>query len=338
MGLNFKGLIHESRLILAVGVCLALVSMVAEVQLFMDYAQKPNDKGLAALTALALVACQFLFVGLAIDMWRKKHFCLAAMLALVLLLLVLISVTGTAAFFESRFASTSQQSTVKSDQYKMQLTLIDDLEQQRQDYRRSANELSLTGNPLNAARKMAKAEKALEDKKAAIEKLATIKSAPANSGSALVDLAGNYRWLVWYTLAALVDVCALLCFAVLAVGKNKEVLQTQTVKVQTNTQTQTTKHTLKQTIDSQTQAGPTNEQTAREVTANKKAEQAQEVKRQILSGFFGDEPGVRKVMEHFSIKTHSVVAAIFEELASSGDVRRHENGKKWLLVQKQLIA
>ncbi len=330
MGLNFKGLIHESRLVLAVGIALALVSMVAEVQLFMDYAQKPNDKGLAALTALALVACQFLFVGLAIEMWRKKHFGLAAMLFLVLLLLVLISVTGTAAFFESRFASTSQQSTVKSDQYKMQLVLISDLEQQRQDFRKSATDLSLSGNPLNAARKMAKAEKALEDKTAAIEKLAAIKSAPASSGSALVGLVGNYRWMVWYTLAALVDVCALLCFAVLAVSKNKQVLQTQ---LATNTQTQTAKQTL-----GQTEAEPTNEQTSTEVTATKKSEQATEVKRQILSGAFGDEPRVRRVMDHFQIKTHSVVAGIFDDLARSGDVKRHENGRTWLLVQKQLIA
>lgn len=45
----------------------------------------------------------------------------------------------------------------------------------------------------------------------ALTKLENIKAAPTNTGSSMVLLIGECRWLVWYVLACLVDVCALLC-------------------------------------------------------------------------------------------------------------------------------
>ncbi len=320
LGSNKKELTFKYRLVLAVGCCLALVSMAAEVQLFVSYAISLPDKVFAGITALALVVCQFIFVGLAVDMLRQKHFFLSAVLALVTAVLFIISVSGTAAFFESRFASIHQASRAQSDVYQLQLKLIEDLTQQEEIYKSNALALKKVDKVTRAGLQLDRSVQVSNKRSEALLKLESIEGAPTNAGSALVALMGEYRWLVWYVLAGLVDVCALLCFSVLAVCK-------QTVQKQ-NTQTQAfekqkTKKQLKQAgvlQNKQTQAD--------------KSELIEAIKQDIIGGVFGDSPGVRRVMEAFNIKTHSVVAGVFGQLEAAGKIKRHQNGRTWLKINK----
>ncbi len=313
LGSNKKELTLKSRLVLAVGCCLALVSMTAEIQLFVSYAISLPDKLFAGITALALVACQFIFVGLAIDMLRQKHFYLSGLLALVTLVLFVISVSGTAAFFESRFASMHQANRAKSDVYQLQMRLVKDLTQQEEIYKSNALALKAVNKVTRAGLQIDKATKVASARAKAILKLEKIKAVPSNAGSALVALMGEYRWLVWYVLAGLVDVCALLCFSVLAVGKQTQVLATLKTKKQ-----------LKQTGVAQTNKS--------KQTQIDKTELTEKIKEDITSGIFGKSPGVRRVMEAFNIKTHSVVAGVFGQLEEAGLIRRHDNGRTWVLI------
>ncbi|MEH6345021.1 MAG: hypothetical protein V7785_08050 [Bermanella sp.] len=310
LGSNEKELTHSRRLVLAVGCCLALVSMAAEIQLFVSYAISLPDKLFAGITALALVACQFIFVGLAIDMLRQKHFCLSALLALVTLVLFIISVSGTAAFFESRFTSVHQANRAQSDVYQLQLKLIEDLTQQENIYKSNALALKKVDKVTRAGLQIDKAVAVSKARASALLKLEKINATPTNAGSALVALMGEYRWLVWYVLAGLVDVCALLCFSVLAVCK-----QTQTQKVKKQFK-KTAVVQIKQYKQTQTD----------------KLELAEKIKQDIIGGVFGDSPGVRRVMEAFNVKTHSVVAGVFGQLEVAGQIKRHANGRTWLLV------
>ena len=312
---------HKRRLVLAVGCCLALVSMAAEVQLFVSYAISLPDKLFAGITALALVACQFIFVGLAIDMLRQKHFCLSGLLALVTLVLFIISVSGTAAFFESRFTSMHQANRAQSDVYQLQLELIEDLIQQEAIYKSNALALKKVDKVTRAGLQLDRSVQVSKAREKALLKLENIKAAPTNASSALVALMGEYRWLVWYVLAGLVDVCALLCFSVLAVNKNT----VQTVQKQ-NSRTQNTKKQHKHTCSVQTKP---NNQTQ---TRIKQTELTEKIKQDIIDGVFGDSPGVRRVMEAFNVKTHSVVAGVFGQLEEVGKIKRHNNGRTWVLL------
>ncbi len=317
LGSNKKELTHSRRLVLAVGCCLAMVSMAAEVQLFVSYAISLPDKLFAGITALALVACQFIFVGLAIDMIRQKHFCLSGLLALVTLVLFIISVSGTAAFFESRFTSMHQANRAQSDVYQLQLKLIEDLTQQEAIYKSNALALKKVDKVTRAGLQLDRSVQVSKARTEALTKLENIKAAPTNAGSALVGLMGEYRWLVWYVLAGLVDVCALLCFSVLAVCK-----QTQQIVQKQNTQTQNTKnstelHVLYKQKNKQTQID--------------RSELTEKIKQDIIDGVFGDSPGVRRVMEVFNVKTHSVVAGVFGQLEEAGKIKRHDNGRTWQL-------
>ncbi len=318
LGSNKEGLTSKSRLVLAVGCCLALVSMAAEVQLFVSYAISLPDKVFAGITALALVACQFIFVGLAIDMLRQKYFCLSGLLALVTVVLFIISVSGTAAFFESRFTSMHQATRAQSDIYQLQLKLIEDLTQQEAIYKSNALALKKVDKVTRAGLQLDRSVQVSKARAEALLKLENIKAAPTNAGSALVALMGEYRWLVWYVLAGLVDVCALLCFSVLAV--NKKTVQKQ------NTHVQNTKKQYKQTCSVQTKP---NKQTQ---TRIKQTELTEKIKQDIIGGVFGDSPGVRRVMEAFNVKTHSVVAGVFGQLEASGKIKRHDNGRTWGLI------
>ena len=319
LGSNEKALSTKNRLVLAVGCCLALVSMAAEIQLFVSYAISVPDKLFAGITALALVACQFIFVGLAIDMIRQKHFCLSGLLALVTLVLFIISVSGTAAFFESRFTSMHQANRAQSDVYQLQLKLIEDLTQQEAIYKSNALALKKVDKVTRAGLQLDRSVQVSKERAEALLKLENIKAVPTNAGSVLVALMGEYRWLVWYVLAGLVDVCALLCFSVLAVCNLQD---------QTNTQSQVskkqkTKKQIKGTFEAQTNKS--------KQMQTEKTDLAKKIKEDITSGIFGKSPGVRRVMEAFNIKTHSVVADVFGQLEEAGKVYRHENGRTWVL-------
>ncbi len=313
------GIIHslsvtQKRVLLGVGLCLAMASALAQVILFIGFSNDGLDKLLAGVIALALVGCQFVFVSVAITLAKAKHYFLAGCLFLILGLLLWVSVSGSASFFESRFNGQQQIGLEESGAYQEQKLFIGEYREQAEAFRASAAVATRKGNSAAAGYLLRQAKKATKSAQQAASELLTIKIQTKSSGEELAVLAGEHRWLLWYTLAALVDVCALLCFAVLGVaGESVSDVGVLTQGVETQTPS----------------PAPAPAPTPRQVIDPLKIEL---IKQQIVGGHFGNNPGVRAVMREHGISSHKVVSGIYQDLEAVNVIKRAANLKTYELV------
>ena len=318
------GIIHsltatQKWFLLVLGLCLAMASAIAQVILFTSYANSGIDTALAGLIALALVGCQFVFVSVAISLAKAKHYFMAVCLGLVLVVLLWVSVSGSASFFESRFNGQQQASLKTTDAYQVQRLLMDDYRQQASALRVAATAANEKGNAAASGYLLRQAKGATKLAQQAASELLTMKPQEKSSGEELASLAGDNRWLLWYTLAALVDVCALLCFAVLGVDR-KNVLSSGVLKKGVETETETETQTQTQT---QTTAKPRKAIDPEKIVL---------IKQQIKNGHFGKKPGVRAVMKEHHITSHKVVSSIYQDLEADNVVKRAANLRTYELV------
>ncbi len=300
----------------ALGLGLALVSMGCEIVLFMDYAQSYLDKAFAFITALALVGCQFAFMGAAIHQVKThKRFWFAGCLFATLGVLFFVSVAGTASYFESRFEVEQQSDLKNTGVYKIQKAFMDDYLSQAQAFKAAAKVATAKGSAPDAGYLLRQAKQATAMAQQAAQKLQSIPTPTQSSGA---TLAGNTGGWLWVVLAALVDMCPLLCFAVISLeGKPASVLKP---KIETPT---TENKTVK------------NENSLKPYT-NKQIKHAQDnrIMVEILTGVYGNEPGVREVMRKNDIKSYPRMDAIFSTLKEANKIKQDENSKQYQLIKK----
>lgn len=137
--LNLPKKTMQGWLITGFGLCLVGVSMLAEIQTLISYADSESltEQGLALAMAVGLIGCQFVFVGAAIHVW-KTHKPLAWLLAFFTLLLFVLSVSGTAATLQSWYATDTNKTLKSSDEYKTQQVLIKQLLNESVEYKKSS--------------------------------------------------------------------------------------------------------------------------------------------------------------------------------------------------------
>jgi hypothetical protein len=301
---------NNKTIILILGLVLALVSIVCEVMLFMDYGQTVFDKTLAGITAGALVGCQFGFVAFAVNAWREYKIVNSMVLFCVIAVLFFISVSGTASFFESRFSGQQESALKNSSEYESQAALVLEYQDQAKALRlasKSADKSADKGWLLTQA------QQATKMAQQASEKLLIIQPQAKTSGATLAEFSGQSRWGLWYAIAVLVDLCPLLCFAITVTPQNKRDLKTKAVsKIET----------------------PKKE--AIEKPQNKKQDMAQKIaviKKRISAGDFGETPGVRQVMRETGIKSNPLIKTAFNELEAANIVSQCPDTKTYSLLK-----
>jgi hypothetical protein len=303
----------NKTIILLLGLVLALVSIVCEIMLFMDYAQTTFDKTLAGITAGALVGCQFGFVGFAVNAWRTKRPGVALVLFAVITVLFFISVSGTASFFESRFSGEQETALKNSSEYENQLALVVGYQAQAKALRDAAKAANDKGNSWNAGQLLNKSQEATRMAQQQNEKLTQMQPLAKTSGAALAAFSGQGRWAFWFAIAALVDMCPLICFAIAVTPQRRNDLKVNAVSKK------------------ETPAKPITEK-----TKNKKEEileKVAQVKRRISQGEFGKTPGVRQVMRETGIKSNPLIKAAFNELETANIVRQCPETKTYSLLK-----
>jgi len=296
----------QNKLILLLGVILAGVSIMCEVLFFIDFTESVTDKVIATVTAVALVGCQFVFLGAAMHMARLKKTVLSILLSIALLFLLIISVSGTASFFESRFVSQNNINLKNSDVYLFQKQLISDLGEQNKALKTAAITANDKGNSWDAGRLLRSAQKAANSQADAINKLSSIQTTTKTAGASLAAFTGELRWGLWFVMAALVDICALLCFAV--TNSYCSSVKISKTSIKHNKQKKIKQAVINEGID-------------------------EVIKNEIINGKFGMSPRVRSVMTEHK-KGHSFIKNIFEDLIAMGVLERIEGGRTFNLVEQ----
>lgn len=317
MKLNLQDLKTEKAILKVVALVLAFVSIASQVILFTDYGQGGVGKGLLGLAAFGLVACQFVFVGVAVNVWRLGCYPLALALVFMVVVLFGVSVACSAAFLESNVSQDEAQTKESGAVYKMLVSQVEKYQALAVSHQANGEALEAVNKITRAGGQYRQAGEATNKADAALAKLMKLKAPVKSSGGALISLVGENRWWVWFVLSGLIDLCALFCFAVLSV-----------LKTQTRVETQTPVKTRKQ---EKTKTGTPGDKITLEKRQVGVRSDLDEIGEKIKAGFYGDSPGVRQVMRENEIKSYPPIKRLFDELQASGHLVRNENGKTFEL-------
>lgn len=241
----------EKTAMLAFAFVLTGVSIVCEVLFFIEQTTVVIDTIIAAIIGGSLVCFQFLFTAVATKFWYRGSYKLASVLFVITALLFTLSLSATASFFESRFQTSQQNQIHDSNDYKLNMALINDLTTQEKTLTDSANASTGLGNAWYAGQLLEKASEASEKRQTLINKLNNATAQNPDATTALVSLIGSGRWVLWVVLAGLVDLCPLIAFTAFAINETTNIKhKTNKPPSQTKQQPQTnTKQVVRNTAD-----------------------------------------------------------------------------------------
>lgn len=289
-----------------IGSTLAIVSIYCSAVFWSSFASTLSDQIIAATIAAALVACQYLFFIVRKNHTGKiKHAHTAAVF-----ILFITSAAATIAWLESRYQSTNK-TELKSDViYNQKITHLAELNKKLA----TLNNNAATDTALDFRARAKSTLRQAEQTEYKIEKLtrelSQFKSISNNAGSTLANNLNTMRWFLWVLLAALVDICPMICFSNTTKNNIATIQNDQTVAPQPAP-------TLK-----------TNEPAIYE-------ELALTIADEISSNQYGDKPSVRAVMMQHNIR-HDRAKTIFEQLAHMNIVKR--DGQRFTRIKNPLNA
>lgn len=301
----------ERFIMLALALVLAAVSVVCEVLLFTEQTVMPIDTALAAIVGLALVCFQFLFAALAPKFWQASQRTIAGVMYLITAVLFAISLSATAGFFESRFQENQQTQLHNSNDYKLKMSVVDDLEKQEKTLTDSANAAKEKGNAWYAGQLLMKASEASENRRTVIGQLSNETTPNTDATTALVSVIGAGRWALWIVLAALVDLCPLIAFSCYALRQTPVKTGIANIQIPIQTQAKQSQTPTEQPKDSQTNSD----------NGHPTPDEIKEAIKQMPAG----QIGVRASMRHAETTNYQRTKQALEELTKEGFLTEESN-------------
>lgn len=290
-----------NTLTITAGLVLAVISVYCSAVLWSSFANTTADQVIAASIAATLVACQYLFF-----ITRKQHtgkMKLAHTAAIFVLFIT--SAAATIAWLESRYQATNK-TDLKSDViYNQKITHLAELNKKLATLNNNASADTNADYRARAKSTLRQAEQTEYKIEKLTREISQHKTTGNNSGSTLANNLSVSRWIFWALLAALIDLCPMLCFANVT-NKTATIRKNQTVAPQPAP-------TLK-----------TNEPAIYEELALTIAEE-------INNNQYGEKPSVRAVMMQHNIR-HDRAKLIFEQLSHMNVVKR--DGQRFIRIQK----
>lgn len=284
-------MIHNTtkKLLITAGLVLAVISVYCSAVLWSSFATTTADQVIAALIAATLVACQYLFfITRKQHTGKIKHAHTAA-----IFVLFITSAAATIAWLESRYQATNK-TDLKSDViYNQKITHLAELNKKLATLNTNAAADTAADYRARAKSTMRQAEQTEYKIEKLTREISQHKTTGNNSGSTLASNLSDLRWVFWALLAALIDLCPMLCFANITTA----------------------------TIQKNQTAAP---QPAATLKINEPAiyeELAFTIANEINNNQYGEKPSVRAVMMQHNIR-HDRARIIFEQLRHMNVVKR----------------
>lgn len=225
-----------------IAVLLALVSVTAarEITLFVSFTANQHDAILAAVFAAALVLAKPLLANAATDQIRAGNKMLASACTALVLPLMVVSIAGTALYFETAYQQTAATEQTTSAEYKNTADLIDAKRQSAEALKANAEKSTAKGNTWAAGQYLLKAAD-IENELAALN--ATAANVTANTSAATItgNTLNQYRWAAWLTFALLADLLIIVAVILL---NTKTTEQNKQPKTPANKQNSAQKQTI----------------------------------------------------------------------------------------------
>jgi len=290
---NSKTTINTAR---TLGLTFAAISIYCSFDLWWSFTSGLIDQIIAAAIGSGSVAAQYLFFT---KRKESKAYYAAACILLV------ISTIATMGWLESRFNSTSDTELKSSASYNLKALKLQQLNDTLSLQNASAKkdlanqEANYTGRANKTLAAAAITQAAINEEEASLKQLTDQQPSSKKSGSAIANILGHGRWALWLFLAIMVDLIAVLCFAIV-----KNELEKNAARPLYPTPREMKKAVLAATPSVVIKPFKTlSENDALTATiANK-----------IISNIYGDMPSQQAVMNDHKIR-HDRAKAIFKEL------------------------
>lgn len=209
--LNIKSQKLENLPLVVMVLTLFSVSVYCELMLFVSLNDGQAEKVLAGAFAVALVLGQLVQADQAAKGWKAENKPAAIVAGLVVVLLMLISVAGTAIYWDNAYSNKSNTEQQGGTAYQLLLENINQMKASAAELKKTAAEEKANGNPWSAGNREEKAAEIELQLPALINQLAAM---PAdNSGSAThgaSQISNMQRWGVWVVLALIADLLPVL--------------------------------------------------------------------------------------------------------------------------------
>ncbi len=308
---------NDRRYLAIMGFGFAGISAACEILLFTQ-SVSGFDFAINLTMAVLLVACQFIFAYVGVQLWQAKCVKTASIMLATVFVLFYVSVSGSAAYFDARYKSASHSSATGGIDYTDTSELIDSYKSESERLEGLADSEKEKGNHWQATQNQKLATKAKREWRDALSERRKIKTIGATSNEVLAASYKGNDFVIWYVYAVLIDLCPLLCFTALGLTVNKKTSIAKT----------DAKPHQKQIIKSAVE---------KDAVVFKDALYPL-IEKEILKGVFGDKPSKRQVMLSYDLKSNPRMKSIFDQLEKNNVVKRDKNGITFCLVKREVMA
>jgi len=310
------------------------ISIIASVLLWISVPTEIFGKWLAGATAIALEICKFAFLPLALIMWKREQHGWSITLGSIGFILLIVSVSATIGFVQNanqQQQTEAQQSTIR---YQTNLQQLDSLNKQVDQYHLLIKTDSDNGFRDRGYKGLNKLDELETQRTALVKEMSIPEKATQGEMNALtgsiakqLDMDADKLQLTFFTsLAVLVDVSAIISLSFLSM--HTKTTRELTTKSTTKDKTNNNKETFvdKRELDIKTI------RTIHKPTSKQPPSKHQQIKQKLLTGVYGEQPVVRRVMESESVQ-HKVVKTIFDELINEESLLKE--GRRYSLTNYQ---
>ena len=204
---------------LAVITVLVVVSGYCEISLFIDFAKTDNTVDTLQMGALAgsLVVSQHILAQQAAQLFALGHRVASGLVSVLVVVLLVISVSASAVFYESRYQTSRSGDLQAGTGYQLRAQLIADQQASIQELKALAKTEKGKGNTWMAGQHENKAQQIQASLPDLIAELDQVQAPVTSSAGIVANVLDGHRWIAWIIFGLIADLIPMLLLVLLTV-------------------------------------------------------------------------------------------------------------------------
>ena len=297
----------------ACGSTFGTISIYCSALLWWSFADTTIDQVIAAAIGAGFVACQYLFHS-------NGNY-------IATIILFIISAAATIGWIESRYDAIKTTELSSDSRYTEKTRTLTELNNSLALQNLSARNdlanttINFTGRANRTLAQAKQTRNAITQIESEITQLKNANPSNQKSGSAIANKLNEYRWGLWFLLAAMIDIIPMICF---------RIVKAETVKMQ---RCETTSATLQKPFHSSLQESlqPSSQLGATTETQAETGDPLLQVlKQEIINNEWGETIPMKRIMAKHNAR-HERLKPIFEQLIESNIIERQ--GNRYINIQ-----
>lgn len=287
----------------ACGVTFAAISIYCSALLWWSFADTTIDQVIAAAIGAGFVACQCLFHS-------NGNY-------IATIILFIISAAATIGWIESRYDAIKTTELSSDSSYGEKTKTLTELNNTlalqnlsaRNDLANTA--INFTGRANRTLAQAKQTQNSIKQIELEINQLKNAHPSSEKSGSAIANSLNEYRWGLWFLLAAMIDIIPMICFKIVKTETTSETLK------------KPFQPSLQESLQPSSQLGATTETLL--ATQTQSADPLLQILQQeIINGVWGETIPMKRIMAKHNAR-HARLKPIFDQLIEFNIIERHGN-------------